>query len=128
MSQNRIEKLQYFFKHFSIRLNERYNILITFNEYVELCNLSLLKREELLRRPNGSKCLHGYIDIKNTLVRVYRDHKKPKALLTALPIVAEYNNVIKIRKQNNSKENTEVRWSNPNEKWRKGFKKIKDRN
>lgn len=122
MSQTKNERLQYFFRHFSKRLNERYNLLITFNQYLELCSIDKLENEMLFTRANGKKTKHGYININNTLVRVYKDPKEPKALMTALPFIAN-NDVVfkksKLKDYINTVEVIETVWSNSNIKYRK---------
>lgn len=85
MNQDRIEKLQYFFRHFSLRLYERYGILITFDEYVKQCNKQSIEDEIYLKREDGRTCFHGFVRIKGERVRVYRQPSRPRALLTALP-------------------------------------------
>jgi hypothetical protein len=84
MKETRLEKLQYHFKHFSLRLAERYNIFITFEEYVDLCNLPRIYDEIYIKRPDGRTCFKGYIKIKGNKINVYRQSTRPRALLTAL--------------------------------------------
>lgn len=85
MEQNRIERLQYFFRHFSLRLYERYEILITFEEYLKYCNKPHIKEEVYIKHQDGRACYYGYARIKGEDVRVYRQTQRPRALLTALP-------------------------------------------
>lgn len=85
MGQSRIEKLQFYFRHFSSRLFERYNILITFEEYLKYCNKPHIKEETYIKRDDGRTCFHGFARIKGEDVRVYRQTSRPRALLTALP-------------------------------------------
>ena len=88
MEETRLEKLQRHFKHFSLRLVERYDIFITFEEYVNLCNLPRIYDEIYIKRKDGRTCFKGYIKIKGIKIKVYRQYSKPRALLTALPLNA----------------------------------------
>jgi len=80
-----IEKLQYYFRHFSLRLAERYNILISFEEYVDICSRTYLKEAKYVSEENKNS-ICGFLNIKGIDVKVIKRNNKPKALLTALPI------------------------------------------
>ena len=85
MKQKTINTLQYFFRHFSLRLSERYNILITFEDYVELCKMPFIKSQKL--KTKGETSFHkGNIEIKGIRVNVYRGTYGMRPFLTALPI------------------------------------------
>ena len=51
--ESRLEKLKLFFKHFSLRLSERYNIFITFEEYVNFCNFGKLQDQVYIKKNDG---------------------------------------------------------------------------
>jgi transcriptional accessory protein Tex/SPT6 len=77
-----------FFGHFALRLVERYNIFITFEEYVSLSQLPYLKKPKMrIDNEKGFHACEGFLKIQGTDVRVIRStvhYEKP--LLTALPI------------------------------------------
>lgn len=85
MKKKTLNNLQYLFRHFASRLSERYNILITFEEYVELCKLPFIRSQKL--KVNGDKFYYkGNVIIKTVKVNVYRSTIGMKPFLTALPI------------------------------------------
>ena len=86
MNETRLEQLQRHFRHFSLRLVERYNIFITFEEYINFCNLPRIYDEVYIKRNDGRTCFKGYIKIKGKKISVYRQSSRPRALLTALPL------------------------------------------
>ena len=73
-----------FFRHFAERLSERYGVLITFEEYVKLCDVIYLKKRKFEIR-DGKKSQVGYIEIKGVNVKCVRSLNKPKVFITALP-------------------------------------------
>ena len=80
-----VNNMQFLFRHFSMRLIERYNVFITFEEYVNLCKTPFIRNQKL--KVNGDRYyLKGNIDIKGTRVNVYRSPYGLKPFLTALPI------------------------------------------
>lgn len=85
-AHSRLEKLQHHFRHFGNRLYERYNILITFEEYVYYCNLPEIKNAIKVEREDGRTSMQGFLKIKGRQVKVYRQSCRPRALLTALPL------------------------------------------
>lgn len=85
MKQKTINRLQFLFRHFAMRLHERYNVLITFEEYVKLCELPFIRCQKL--KENGEKSYYkGNVDIKGVRVNVYRSTHGIKPFLTAIPI------------------------------------------
>lgn len=85
MKQQTIKIMQHFFRHFASRLSERYNVLITFEEYVELCKLPFIRGQRL--KTNGEKSFHkGNVEIQGIRVNVYRGVHGIRPFLTALPI------------------------------------------
>jgi hypothetical protein len=79
------EIYQLFFRHFAMRLMERYNISITYEEYVSLCQLKYIQKQEYIVKENQKPFLKGFIFIKDTRVMVYRDIGWCHQFLTALP-------------------------------------------
>lgn len=77
------EIYQRFFRHFAMRLLERYNISIIYEEYVSLCQLPYIHGQKYVAKENNMPFLKGYIIIKDTKVLVYRDAGIYKQLLTA---------------------------------------------
>jgi hypothetical protein len=75
-----------FFRHFAERLSERYGVLITFQEYVKLCDVTYLKRSKLDRKDGRVIAKIGYIEIQGVNVKCVRQALKPKLFITALPI------------------------------------------
>lgn len=75
----------HFFRHFSERLSLRYNILITLNEYIELCSQIIIVAECQREGKRITKLL-GTITIEDTEVKVCNDISIPGTpLLTAFP-------------------------------------------
>ena len=77
------DKMYYskFFSHFALRLSERYNLLISFEDYVYLSKLQYIQKAEF-----RVTCKVGFLNIKGIQVRVMKSTKRLKPLLTALPI------------------------------------------
>ena len=71
------------FRHFGMRLIERYGLYITFETYLELCKLLLT--EEATKENSPKPAVTGYIEVKGIRVRVIKDNYKHKLLMTALP-------------------------------------------
>ena len=76
---------QKYFRHFAMRLLERHDIAITFQEYVYLCGIEYLKNQKLRKPKNRMSFLVGKIKIKEVEVTVYRNRGIYKQLLTVLP-------------------------------------------
>lgn len=74
------------FHHFALRLIERYDIYITFEDYTHLSGL-YLKKPKLKKDSNGKiTCKEGFLIIQNKKVRVLKAvSMNVKPLLTALP-------------------------------------------
>ena len=72
------------FKHFSLRLVERYGLFITFEEYVFLCELPFIKKP---KRVNNHS-IEGVIKIQNINVKVIKSmwRKDFRPLITVLPL------------------------------------------
>ena len=75
-----------FFRHFAERLSERYGVLITFQEYVKLCDVTYLKRSKIDRKDGRVIAKIGYIEIQGVNVKCVRQSSNPKLFITALPI------------------------------------------
>ena len=86
MQEGRLERLQLLFRHFGARLYERYNILITFEEYLKVCNECQIKNGILVERENKKASIVGFIKIKSKKIKVCRQINKPRGLITALPL------------------------------------------
>jgi hypothetical protein len=65
--------------HFNQRLNERYRIEVTFDEYLALCKntINIWKKEQ--------HKIKGILNIKGIDVLVVRERYRKRKLLTALP-------------------------------------------
>jgi len=76
------------FKHFALRLSERYGIFITMDEYVELCKLDYIKFQVRLDISKKTHRLRnsGWVLIHNKPVKVIRNAGVYKPIITALPI------------------------------------------
>lgn len=75
-----------YFRHFSERLSLRYDILITFEEYVQLCKIPI---DVLLVQTSDTrkKSLLGYLQIKDKKVKVVKEFQiDGSPLTTALPV------------------------------------------
>lgn len=75
----------YRFRHFAYRLSERYGILITFEYYCLLSGL-FLQNVKMVKEGTDQQALEGIITIQGTKVRVRKQLRGHKLLLTALPI------------------------------------------
>ena len=85
MKQQTVNRLQFLFRHFAMRLLERYGVLITFEEYVQLCKIPFIRCQKL--KENGKNSYYkGNVDIKGVRVKVYRSTYGCKPFLTAIPI------------------------------------------
>jgi hypothetical protein len=80
--ETNIYKIRY--PHFAERLKERYNIEITFNEYMELCKINKLKNERPSYSPYRSQCKTGSIMICGVMVKVAKASRGLKELVTVL--------------------------------------------
>lgn len=79
----------HYFPHFALRLSERYGLLITFDEYVELCKAQIPNAK--LKIEEGKPDVYmGYLKINGVKVRVYRS-KEYKVLTTAVPMKYQQN-------------------------------------
>lgn len=79
------------FKHFALRLSERYGIFITFDEYVELCKFDYIKFQKRVETYDKVERLRneGWLIIHNTPVKVIRNVGVYKPLITALPLLKD---------------------------------------
>jgi hypothetical protein len=75
---------QRYFRHFAMRLSERYGICIKFEEYVLFCNLQFLRRQKRIIKEGKAPYLRGEIKIQGVEVIVYRSMTKYKQLLTVI--------------------------------------------
>jgi hypothetical protein len=76
------QRKEYLFRHFSMRLYERYGLFINYEYYEVLCKVLLRCRKKY----KGSDItLRGYIFIHGNKVKVLKDIRFGN-LLTALPI------------------------------------------
>lgn len=81
----KIDASIYRFRHFGYRLSERYGILITFEHYCQL-SAHFLQNVKLVKEGTDQQALEGIITIQGTKVRVRKQLRGHKLLLTALPI------------------------------------------
>lgn len=72
------------FRHFGMRLIERYGIYITFAEYLKLRKTPLMDSEPYPR--TWYRCDVGYLEIQGKRVRVLKESKR-RLLTTALPLL-----------------------------------------
>lgn len=72
------------FRHFAMRLLERYKISIIYSEYVSLCQLPYIHNQKLVKKPDSFPFYKGYVMIKDVKVFVYRDAGTYKSFLTAI--------------------------------------------
>lgn len=79
------EIYQRFFRHFAMRLLERYDISIVYEEYVSLCKLKYIRKQEYIVKENQMPFFKGFVIIQDTKVMVYRDAGGYRQFLTALP-------------------------------------------
>lgn len=80
--KNKKYSLQYVFRHFALRLSERYNLLITFEEYKSLCEKEF--HGVVCKSSKGEPDIRGFMDIHGVKVLVVKRHNKD-ILVTALP-------------------------------------------
>jgi hypothetical protein len=73
MVKTDIEKYQIHFRHFAMRLFERFDILITFDEYVDLCKNYTTLKEQKHKFKNGKTHHEGFIEIKGKLIFVIKN-------------------------------------------------------
>ena len=74
------------FRHFSERLSLRYNILISFEQYITL-HEQIIEVTELKKDENGRKSTIGYICVDSKKIKVIRSEwVLGKPLTTALPL------------------------------------------
>jgi hypothetical protein len=72
------------FRHFGMRLIERYGLFITFDYYMLLCKI---KPEECKPKKNSPHPVDvGYLKVHDQRVKVLKDTTRHKLLLTALPL------------------------------------------
>ncbi len=83
------------FRHFAMRLAERYNIFITYEEYLQINKSGRLKKQRYKMHSDGHIGLVGYVTIQNKEVKVCRDYNH-RTLLTALPDKREKDEFKKI--------------------------------
>lgn len=75
------------FRHFSLRLSERYELFITFEEYLFLSKLPYLRNSKTRKNDYGKPdCKIGLLKIKGVDVKVLKRIGGNKSLLTALPL------------------------------------------
>lgn len=74
-----------FFRHFAFRLAGRYNILITFEQYQELCKVHLTDTK-VLDKEDRDPVIQGTMTIEGVDVIVRKDMSRHRMLLTALPM------------------------------------------
>ena len=74
-----------FFRHFAERLSERYGVLITFQEYMKLCEVPYMKKSKFDMK-DGKMAKVGYIEVQGVTVKCVRSMSQPKVFITALPI------------------------------------------
>jgi hypothetical protein len=75
---------EFYFRHFSLRLSERYGLFITFDEYVEFCRLPYIRGSKYIKNRDGQMIKDGIVVIQDIKVRVLRSTSKYTPLLTAL--------------------------------------------
>lgn len=73
------------YSHFNQRLNERYGIDVTFDEYIELSK----KYIKTLRKQKHKRI--GIMEIKGIPVVVVKEIDRRRKLVTALPFKNQYN-------------------------------------
>lgn len=107
------------FKHFAMRLAERYNVFITFEHYLMLNRLYL--RQGKVIKGNDNRLVNiGYLKINEIDVLVLRGFHGPNLLLTALPI----NSIMLKRQKHSFKNGTEE--INTNSEGQKGPEESKE--
>lgn len=80
--KNKNNSLPFVFRHFALRLSERYNLLITFEEYKSLCKKEF--HGVVCKGSKGEPDIKGFMDIHGVKVLVVKRHNKD-ILVTALP-------------------------------------------
>ena len=70
--------------HFNQRLNERYGIDVTLDEYM------VIRRQPITVTLKNKHKIIGWMTIKNNMVLVVREKHRKKKLLTALPKTHKY--------------------------------------
>lgn len=85
---NEAKIYQKFFTHFAQRLIERYNVFITYEEYVFLSKLPFLRTPKMrIDKVKNKHCVEGFLTIQGQKVRVLKSAiGEAKQLLTALPL------------------------------------------
>ena len=87
LNQNERKCYERFFSHFALRLSERYDILISFEEYVLLSKLPYIQKPKMVKDKKGNPDHKvGWLTIKEKKVKVLKSVKTNKPLLTALPV------------------------------------------
>lgn len=80
-----------YFRHFAERLSLRYNILISMDEYIELCSKPITVIDTERERGQILK-MHGYLDVNEIPVKVIKKIKIPgHPLVTSLPKTHRFN-------------------------------------
>lgn len=80
VEQLKINEFASAYYHFNDRLNERYGVSISIEEYKELCKTPVHKIEQ----PTQNKKV-GFLNIKGVDVLVVKEVKRNRRLITALP-------------------------------------------
>ena len=86
--ENRV--LPILFRHFSMRLIERYNVYITFEDYLQLNKIKYLQKQMYKKNDENRISITGFITIKGVKVKVVRS-LKDKYLVTAVPLTNNKN-------------------------------------
>lgn len=90
VKKTREDVMRDFFPHFAFRLSERYGILITFDEYKELCDERLAQRQ-FIKVPNGLNYYKGILTIHGIKVRVYKSATEHCQLTTCVFIKFKFD-------------------------------------
>ena len=89
---SKIDKLAFDFRHFALRLFERYDMTITFEYYKELSSLPYLKNRKVRVDEDGKpNSVIGFLKIYNKKVMVLKSLRGNKSLRTALPLTHKEN-------------------------------------
>lgn len=86
LSEKEKKCYEFHFRHFSLRLSERYNLLISFEDYVLLSKMPYILKAKRNVRNDGHVAMVGFISYNEQKVRVIRGIGKITPLLTALPL------------------------------------------
>ena len=86
MKQRKINFLQKSFRHFAMRLYERYNIFITFEEYLNLHIIPFKIESTIVSKETNFKSYMGWVKIKDRDVLVYKSPIGYKQITTALDL------------------------------------------